>query len=275
MSKPSEVSAGALCDAVVEELAGVMAALLGVEAAAAPSLTAGEPRWQVAMTVAGTSTGHVDVAISGAEAARLAQLVMGFDETPDDGAVRDMLQEICGQAAGALSQRGFGLTFVAGHAAPFAPAPGHAEVGWFQVRLTESFSPLVGCWCRLEPVAAAVGAGMDPRPADGPPAAPPRVTPAYPPNLEVILDIELPMTVRFGQTELTLDALTRLGPGSVIDLGRAPDDPVDVLVNGRLVARGEVVVASGNYGVRVTEVVSTSDRLRSMGGLRTRATDRT
>jgi flagellar motor switch protein FliN len=275
MSKPSEVSAGALCDAVVEELAGVMAALLGVEAAAAPSLTAGEPRWQVTMTVAGTSTGQVDVAISGAEAARLAQLVMGFDETPDDGAVRDMLQEICGQAAGALSQRGFGLTFVAGPAAPFAPAPGHAEGGWFQVRLTESFSPLVGCWCRLEPVAAAVGAGMDPRPVDGPPAAPPRVTPAYPPNLEVILDIELPMTVRFGQTELTLDALTRLGPGSVIDLGRAPDDPVDVLVNGRLVARGEVVVASGNYGVRVTEVVSTSDRLRSMGGLRTRATDRT
>ncbi len=63
---------------------------------------------------------------------------------------------------------------------------------------------------------------------------------------------------------MTLDALTRIGPGSVIDLGRSPDDPVDILVNGRLVARGEVVVVAGNYGVRVHEVVSAADRLRSM-----------
>ncbi len=83
-------------------------------------------------------------------------------------------------------------------------------------------------------------------------------------NLEVILDIDLPLTVRFGETEMTLDSLTRIGPGSVIDLGRSPDDPVEILVNGRLVARGEVVVVSGNYGVRVHEVVSTADRLRSM-----------
>jgi flagellar motor switch protein FliN/FliY len=63
---------------------------------------------------------------------------------------------------------------------------------------------------------------------------------------------------------MTLDALTRLGPGSVIDLGRSPDDPVDVLVNGRVVARGEVVVVAGSYGVRITEVVSAADRLRTM-----------
>jgi len=71
--------------------------------------------------------------------------------------------------------------------------------------------------------------------------------------------------VRFGLTEMTLEALTRLGPGSVIDLGRSPDDPVEVLVNGRLVARAEVVVVGGNYGVRILEVVSTADRVRSLG----------
>ena len=49
------------------------------------------------------------------------------------------------------------------------------------------------------------------------------------------------------------------------ELSRQPDDPVDVLINGRLVARGEVVVVSGNYGVRVTEVVSAAERLRSVG----------
>ena len=85
------------------------------------------------------------------------------------------------------------------------------------------------------------------------------------PNLDVILDIDLPFSVRFGETEMTVDALTRLGPGSVIELGRSPDDPVDVLVNGRMVARGEVVVVSGSYGVRITEVVSAADRLRTMG----------
>jgi flagellar motor switch protein FliN/FliY len=65
---------------------------------------------------------------------------------------------------------------------------------------------------------------------------------------------------------MTLQALTKVGPGSMIDLGRAPDEPVDVLVNGKLVARGEVVVVSGNYGIRITEVVSTADRIRSLAG---------
>jgi flagellar motor switch protein FliN/FliY len=82
----------------------------------------------------------------------------------------------------------------------------------------------------------------------------------------MILDIDLPLSIRFGQTEMTLGELTSLGPGSVIDLGRAPEDPVDVLVHGRLVARGEVVVVSGNYGVRITDVISAADRLRTVAG---------
>lgn len=84
-------------------------------------------------------------------------------------------------------------------------------------------------------------------------------------NLGVILDIELPLTVRFGETEMTLQSICGLGPGSVVDLGRTPDEPVDVLVNGRLVARGEVIVVSGNYGVRVTEVLSAVERIQTIG----------
>ena len=84
-------------------------------------------------------------------------------------------------------------------------------------------------------------------------------------NLDLLLDIELPLSVRFGQAELTLQHLTRLGPGSVIDLHRSADEPVEVLVSGKVIARGEVVVVEGNYGVRVTEVVSTADRIRSLG----------
>jgi flagellar motor switch protein FliN/FliY len=83
-------------------------------------------------------------------------------------------------------------------------------------------------------------------------------------RIDVILDIDLPVIVRFGHTELPLRALTRLGPGSVIDLGRSPDDPVEIMVSDRVIARGEVVVVGGNYGIRILDVVSTSERMRSM-----------
>jgi flagellar motor switch protein FliN/FliY len=83
-------------------------------------------------------------------------------------------------------------------------------------------------------------------------------------RIEVILDIDLPVIVRFGKTQLPLRALTRLGPGSVIDLGRSPDDPVEVMVSNRVVARGEVVIVGGNYGIRIIDVVSPTERMRSM-----------
>jgi flagellar motor switch protein FliN len=84
-------------------------------------------------------------------------------------------------------------------------------------------------------------------------------------SLDVILDIELPLAVRFGQTEMTLQALSRLGPGSVIQLDRSIGDPVEVLVNGKMFARGEVVVTAGNYGVRITDVPSAADRIQMIG----------
>ena len=83
-------------------------------------------------------------------------------------------------------------------------------------------------------------------------------------RIDVILDIDLPVVVRFGRTEMPIRALSRLGPGSVIDLGRSPDDPVEVLVSNRIVARGEVVIVGGNYGVRILDVASQSERARSM-----------
>jgi flagellar motor switch protein FliN len=80
-------------------------------------------------------------------------------------------------------------------------------------------------------------------------------------RIEVILDIDLPVVVRFGRTDLPLRTLTQLGPGSVIDLGRSPDEPVDVMVSNRVVARGEVVIVGGNYGIRIIDVVSPSERM--------------
>ena len=78
----------------------------------------------------------------------------------------------------------------------------------------------------------------------------------------VILGIDLPVVVRFGRTELPIRTLAKLGPGSVIELGRSPGDPVEMLVSDRVVARGEVVIVGGNYGIRIVDVVSNPFRER-------------
>ena len=84
------------------------------------------------------------------------------------------------------------------------------------------------------------------------------------PAMDVLLDIELPVTLRFGGTSLSLGEVMALAGGSVIEFNRAPDDPVEVLVNHCLIARGEVVVVEGNYGIRIQEIASRQDRLRSL-----------
>jgi len=81
-------------------------------------------------------------------------------------------------------------------------------------------------------------------------------------RIGVILGIDLPVVVRFGRTEMPIRALARLGPGSVIELGRSPGDPVEMLVSDRIVARGEVVIVGGNYGIRIVDVVSNPFRER-------------
>jgi flagellar motor switch protein FliN/FliY len=81
--------------------------------------------------------------------------------------------------------------------------------------------------------------------------------------LDVLLEIELPVTLRFGKTRMLFGEVASLAPGSPIPFESAPDEPVDILVNGRLVARGEVVMAGGNYAVRLTEVSSRKERINS------------
>ena len=73
-------------------------------------------------------------------------------------------------------------------------------------------------------------------------------------RLGAVLDVDLPLVVRFGRAVMPLRTLADLGPGSVIDMGRSPDEPVELLVGERLIARGEVVIVNGQYGVRITEL---------------------
>ncbi len=75
-------------------------------------------------------------------------------------------------------------------------------------------------------------------------------------RLEAVLDVDLPLVVRFGVTSLPLRTLVGLGSGSMVDLNRAPEDPVELLVGDRVIARGDVVVVGGQYGVRITELTN-------------------
>jgi flagellar motor switch protein FliN/FliY len=86
--------------------------------------------------------------------------------------------------------------------------------------------------------------------------------PAEDDRFGVLLDIDLPLVVRFGCADMPLKALSSLGPGSVIDLSRAPDEPVEVLVGGRVVAHAEVVVVEGSYGIRIVNLVGRGEPAR-------------
>jgi flagellar motor switch protein FliN/FliY len=84
-------------------------------------------------------------------------------------------------------------------------------------------------------------------------------------NIELLLDVELPISVSFGNSEMQLRDVLKLGAGSVIELDKSVNDPVLIIVNHKPIAKGEVVMVDGNYGVRILEVESTADRIRSLG----------
>ena len=83
-------------------------------------------------------------------------------------------------------------------------------------------------------------------------------------NIDMLLDVELPVSVSFGHSEMSLKDVLKLGAGSVIELDKSVNDPVMVIVNHKPIAKGEVVMVDGNYGVRILEVDSTADRIRSL-----------
>jgi flagellar motor switch protein FliN len=84
-------------------------------------------------------------------------------------------------------------------------------------------------------------------------------------NIDMLLDVELPVSVSFGHSEMQLKDVLKLGAGSVIELDKSVNDPVTIIVNHKPIAKGEVVMVEGNYGVRVLEVESKADRIRSLG----------
>ena len=88
----------------------------------------------------------------------------------------------------------------------------------------------------------------------------------YSGSIQRILDIELPITVNFGSAVWPLKEILSMTPGTVLELDKTADEPVVVKVNDKVFARGEVVVVDGYYGVKIQEIDSTENRIKSLGG---------
>ena len=121
-----------------------------------------------------------------------------------------------------------------------------------------------------------VGNASAPGPTAGASSAPPSSSPfanmlvtgpeaMMPRGIELILDIPLEVSVELGRVRMLIKDVLELGSGSIVELDRVAGEPVDLLVNGRLIAKGEVVVIEDNFGIRITEIVSPADRVANLG----------
>ena len=204
----------------------------------------------------------------------LAQILVS---EPPDAAVpfdkdhRDAYEELLRQVLGQVAT---GLKSVAGGEVEIKPAgsdapdwPGATRHGirisgdkFEPVHLTLVVTPELTK--SLQPPAKPAQA---PAPKADESAAPaPELSPSRSSNLELLLDVKLDATIRFGQKQMLLREVLDLHPGTAVALDRQVEEPVELLVGGRTVARGEVVIVDGNYGLRITEILSPQQRIESL-----------
>ncbi|QEQ98310.1 flagellar motor switch protein FliN [Neptunomonas concharum] len=88
--------------------------------------------------------------------------------------------------------------------------------------------------------------------------------PVNDPKLDVILDIPVTLSMEVGNTDISIRNLLQLSQGSVVELDRVAGEPLDVMINGTLIAHGEVVVVNDRYGIRLTDVISPQERIKRL-----------
>ena len=225
----------------------------------------------------GRLAGELAFRIARPDAVRLAQLLMSepldaaaaFDEGRAD-ALNEILRQFAGVASTACKSKfggevQFGLE---GNTGPeWQPA---AQALW--VFAAPKVDPLQWALVLSPELHAALTApppAMSGQQANANPAGQLRSSveaaeAATPANLDLLLDVELEASLRFGQREMLLRDILELHPGSVVELDRRVQEPAELIVSGRVIAHGEVVIVDGNYGLRITDIAQASQRLQSL-----------
>lgn len=209
------------------------------------------------------------------DAVRLAQILMGqpFDATQDfsseyQDALDELFRQFAGTAALALKPRvgaEVNLQLIGHDCGNWEP---HLQWGLrFQSERDLQFPLLI----LLDPdLSKSLAPGPSEKaepPLDAPlPSAlvPPAAASKSNRNIDLLLDVELPVALRFGKSEMPLSSILGLTPGAVVELDQKIVEPVELLVGGKTVAQGEVVVMDGHYALRVTEVLNTLERLETL-----------
>jgi len=168
----------------------------------------------------------------------------------------EILAQACSGVVEAIGER-LGREVTLGEARPSEKPPAGATPLRFAVRFPAS-APVVMLLAVSGPLLALLAA-----PAPGAEEPPSEAT-AGSKTLDLLLEVELPVSVSFGRTEIPFKDVVKLSTGSILELNRAVSEPVEIIVNNCVIARGEVVVIEGNYGVRVTQVISRQERLRTL-----------
>jgi flagellar motor switch protein FliN/FliY len=200
-------------------------------------------------------------------AARLVLQSVGIQD-PDAAECRSTYLEITGQTLTSLSQAlasRLEREVALGDGGETQDIPGNARWAEIHVKLREaSFSVAAGIEeALLEALAL-------PLPASAPALQQPLAVATRPAGsvdshtFDLLLDVELPVSVSFGRAQIPLKDVLKLATGSIVELNRSVVEPVEIIVNNCVIARGEVVVVEGNFGVRVQEVISRQERLRTL-----------
>jgi flagellar motor switch protein FliN len=232
-------------------------------------------------TCSGAIRGEMSLRLPAAVALRLARIFMSEPASPDvsaevpaevsnevqltpehSEAVIELLRQVAGLVASSLKSR-WGETQLPLERAAGAPSWSASSSTWLRCGEQGPAALLIELH-----LSAALVAGLRPAEAAAAPASAASSASPLPASaaaatkvdgkLELLMDVELAVTLRFGGRQLPLREVLDLSPGTVVELDRNVQDPGDLLLDGRLVARGEVVVIDGNYGMRVTEVVATA-----------------
>ncbi len=208
------------------------------------------------------------------DALRLAQLLLGEPEDENaemKGGHRDAAGELFRQFAGAAAPALKELTGgeVLFRWVGFDPLPGQPEVhagmqwtcaGKTPFRMVAQLNPALVAALSPAPAAAPAPPLELPIPARSQAPAPPRRDP----KLDLLMEVELEVSLRFGERQMALREILDLSAGSVVELDQNVQDPVELLVGEKVVARGQVVVVDGNYGLRVVEIISPMERIESL-----------